>query len=1217
MLIFTLKRFYRDRLTAVIISIAVVISVTLVVMVPTLFAAIEQLALNQTISGLADRKSGITVLSYNLVVTDSVLEGADKKVRSAIIGYIGEVYQSHERYVVVDPYLAWLPDKGFDVSGNRILTSRVFRGSIRYLTGLEDNVNFVEGRMANSSIYWTNNGLTVEAVISPTTARKYDLESGDFISVAPTLESSHHLIIRIVGIIEASDPTGPNWSPHANLFLDPYEVADTFVEGYSEAFGFPSVEFDNELPPLPLFVNENVLADAINDTFPGSLADSVWFLDVNVDLLKEWSLSESTGRLNDFRAIIRRTIPGAEVTTLVEGVLSDFERENFLSRIPLQILVVILSFSLLLFVSIVVMYRVYAAERDIVVFRSRGASISILAKLCLIEGVIICVVAVITAPVLSVISVSLFGKLPFFASITGGELLPVKVHKDLFLWALGVGFLLLVIYLFVYVLLGRTRSLVQKLNSSRPSQTLFFHSGYIDIGFLVVVGLIGWELYERGQITSSGLLSVIGGNELLLVAPVLLIIGVAFIFLRLSDLISRIFSSRLTNLSNLIVWISILSSVGVALFTRSKQWDFTIDFAPIILPIAFGLTYIFVYQRKQWGIRSLGILFQLVLLTGLFYFRPDEPFFMLPYVGLCFVLIVQIIPVAGRLLVFIAPVWLSFGLERIVRTPFEYTWLIILFIVVSAAGVFSTTVGGSLEVNQSDRIKYEVGSDIRVVDVDGYSPQGHRQFKERYKSIIGIESVALALRLRAAAGPANIEMLAVESFEFPDISWYRDDFSSRSLDSLMLALRSHNSTKKIVIPEEAVSISVSLRPDKEYQNISMWIVMQDGRGVIRPVSLGNLGPSEWHSIAGRLPDGLTNPVSIEAVQLFEPGQGSVLTAGTVEINEIVATTRSGKEHLLEDFEGFSRWTPIVTSVLRPDNIEIKLSSGSLGGKVAVFSFGEENIRGVRGFYNSTTGGPVPVLLSSSFVAQTGIQNGDMLVLEIADRKIPVILVDTVDYFPTMDPYDEGFVIADIDSILWHLNIVGHQSQLYPNEVFLSEVSTDQKAVRQDLSMMTLLSGQVLDKSEQLSTLETDPLLSAGWRSFGLVSVGLVVLLISLSYFMYALFFLNKRRSEVGYMKSIGFSRGQMLGLLSLDHILISCIGLGIGSAAGFYVSELIVSSIVSFGDGQYAAPPFRIIVDWVLLIPAYFGLSIAFFGSLILLERSVNRLDLQAVARVE
>jgi hypothetical protein len=34
-------------------------------------------------------------------------------------------------------------------------------------------------------------------------------------------------------------------------------------------------------------------------------------------------------------------------------------------------------------------------------------------------------------------------------------------------------------------------------------------------------------------------------------------------------------------------------------------------------------------------------------------------------------------------------------------------------------------------------------------------------------------------------------------------------------------------------------------------------------------------------------------------------------------------------------------------------------------------------------------------------------------------------------------------------------------------------------------------------------------------------------------------------------------------------------------------------------------------------MPAYFGLGVAFIGSLILLEQSLHRLDLQAIVRLE
>ena len=132
---------------------------------------------------------------------------------------------------------------------------------------------------------------------------------------------------------------------------------------------------------------------------------------------------------------------------------------------------------------------------------------------------------------------------------------------------------------------------------------------------------------------------------------------------------------------------------------------------------------------------------------------------------------------------------------------------------------------------------------------------------------------------------------------------------------------------------------------------------------------------------------------------------------------------------------------------------------------------------------------------------------------------------------------------------------------------------------------------------------------------GIVSIGAVVLLTLLGHLTYMISFFHKRKAEMGFLKSMGFSRAQMLGLVSFEHSLTTFVGIGIGSWVGFKMSGIMVSSVALTDGGQPVLPPSRLIIDWALLAPAYFGLAVIFLVSLMILERTLKRLDLQAIAR--
>ena len=1213
-----LRRLTDNRLLLAVIFVGVTISTTLVAVGPVFVTAVERLALNLVIDRLRESTSGLTVLGLNLPMTGEEIRQSELALARAINRHLAEAYDGHERYVAVDPYLAGLPAAPLPRPGTRGPTSE--RGSLRYLTNLEDHVTVVEGRLAGPELQSGAVWPRVEAVISRTTARQFSLGTSDLVTLAPGFDSPTRLLVRIVGIVEATNPTERYWRPHANVFLDPPAVADTIVEESSAVPGNPSIEFDPDRPPIPLLVHEEALADAVEEAFPGSLGDSIWFIDVDAEGLKRWSLDQTQSRLDGFEAEFTGAVPGSEVITGISGVLSDFDRRTFFSRAPLLMLMVIVMATLLFFLAMLVAYRVQSAEADAAMLRSRGVGTAQLLWLYALEGVVMTAIAVALAPFLAVAIVAFAGKLSYFQAMTAGDPLPATLSSSVFLAAFGAGLLCLAIYVVFGALGARGGALVQKLRSSRPPQASFVHRYYFDVGLLVLGGFILWELHARGRIVSGGLFKDVAVNEPLLIAPVLFLLVVGLLFMRIFPLLVRFISAESPALLHLVAAASVLGlAIGIAA-GELQRGNATEWLGPVALVLAVGGLYRATYQPARLRLRLAGIVLQAGLVAGFVILEPLDASSLLfaPTLGLISILPGQAAFLALAVPTRVAPVWLSTGLWDMARNPLQYTWLVLLLVMVAGVGILSTTVGGTLEESQKDRIEYQVAGDIRVTDVDGYAPGGRSELKDRYLSVPGVTSVSLALRQHALAGPARIEMLAVESLEFPYISWYRDDFSAGPLSGVMVDLRSHRMVEKIAVPEGADTIGAWVRPEERYPAISLWMVIEDGRGIMTPVSLGRLGEPEWQLVSTRIPPGLKPPLNLVSVQIFEPGLGSVLTRGKLRVDDIHVTVGADStEHVIEDFERGLRWTPIITSALAPDRILLAADDVHAGMRAGLFSFGEDNIQGVRGFYHSLTGGPIPVVFSSSFVDALGIQEGDVLIAEVAERRLPVVHRGTVRYFPTMDPGQDGFMLADLDNILWHLNILAHQSPISPNELFLAEAPADHKSVRDALAMLTLLSGQVMDRAEQLETVRTDPLSTAGWRSMVLLSLGVVVLVASLGYLTYLLSFFHRRKGEMGFLKSMGLSRRQTMGLLGFEQLSVAVIGLGLGTWAGFQMSRIMVSSVALTERGQPVLPPFRLVTDWGLVLPTYLALLVVFAVTLLVLDRTIARLDLQAIARVE
>ena len=408
------------------------------------------------------------------------------------------------------------------------------------------------------------------------------------------------------------------------------------------------------------------------------------------------------------------------------------------------------------------------------------------------------------------------------------------------------------------------------------------------------------------------------------------------------------------------------------------------------------------------------------------------------------------------------------------------------------------------------------------------------------------------------------------------------------------------------------------KPEDLYPNMALWMVIQDARGVLETVSLGGTGPPEWHLTRTLLPSSLVPPLRLVSVQVYEPVYGPTGTPGSILMDDLhVVGQSNGEEHLLDGFEDGTTWTALATSMISTDLIASTDEDVFRGQRAGLFTFGKDTDRGIRGFYRSPSGGRVPVVASSSFMAGAGLGVGDSFIVEVMSRLIPVVVTDTVDYFPTLNPRRGGFLLADLDNLLRHLNLLSPISTIAPNELFINEAPGAGTAVRDAVLGLVPSSNSVHDKESLLSSVQLDPLVTAGWRAMVPLSLGIIVFTAGLGYVTYLLSFAGRNRSEMEFLRSLGLSRRQMIGLLGLEHLVIVTAGLGLGTWAGYQMSTVMVSSMAVTETGNRVLPPFTLITDWGFMVIIYAAMIAIFTAALYALTRSMLHLDLRAISRSE
>tara|TARA_Y100000310_G_scaffold302575_2_gene340023 strand:- start:1787 stop:5443 length:3657 start_codon:yes stop_codon:yes gene_type:complete len=1206
-----LKRLVDDWKLLLSIFVGIVIATSLVAGAPIYIRTLERQGLDTAIDRSEQRFLNVYTVAPYTTLSRSGLEESEAVIDRALSDNISEIYRNRERYIKTATYLVGTQGRNITLGSDGFVS----RGYFQYLSNLADHVTFLEGRMATDKIEQGPDGPVIEGILGRISSSAFDLQVGDVAVLAPSVADTIKVTVRIVGVLEVTDPEEEYWHLNPNIFFAPEPLTETPDVG---------VDIDPEEIPLSLFTSYEAMIEGVGASYPGSMVNSTWFTFIDKNALKDWSKSEARSRLDQLEADVSEQFRGSAVFTGIDRLLTKLERRSFFTSVPLLLLLVVMVVTVLYYISMMVSYLVSNRDSDVALLRSRGVSTWQLTRLYAYEGLILTSVATIIAPFIAMGTISMAGKLGYFETITLGARLPVAFTWLPFAVAAGTGLLCLATFVAPGVIVARTGLVVHKLRSSRPPSTPIFQRYHLDVGLLVFGGLIFWELYSRGQVVSRGLFSDATVNEALLFAPVLLLTVVALLFMRFFPLMVRYLSGDSPALMHMLA-IAILVAMACVMGVRGLRADagygWLWDFA-----IVGGVSVAYLGANRSpstWN-RAAGLVVQTGLVALFIYSgmpgRDDVLF--IPAIALALLVPAQLIFLATHNLARVYPVWTSMAIWHMSRNPLQYSWLVLLLVMVTGLAVLATTVGGTLDRSYEERVLYEVGADLRVTGVPSYYTRTIDDFKEMYLEIPGVTALSVALRGGGSVGSnysgSSFRMLALESEDFPYISWYRNDFSRQPLSGIMRSLQGSTRSQPIDIPEAATSLRVWAQPEEAYANMFLWMVVRDRKGILDTLSLGSVGEAEWHVMEVDIPTALARPLSLVSVQLYEPVFGPAGTVGSILLDDIQAVFDNGTEAVvLDDFEGPNKWITLATSLISSDSVGTTREAPRNGQRAGVFSFGKDTDAGIRGFYRSPSGGAVPVVTSSTFSKISGARIGDEIIVNIFGRMVPIKIMDTVDFFPTLDPAQSGFLLADLDNMLGHLNLLSPTTIIRPNELFIAEVPGAADAVYQTALRLAGSRDLVLDRATMLEDLQLDPLITAGWKAMVLLAAGIVVFSASMGYITYLLSFSSQSRSEMGFLQALGVTKRQMGWLLGAEHLVIVAIGLIIGTATGFAMSNIMVSGVAVTETGEKILPPFILTTQWSLLGPIFVIMLAVFGAALYWLSRMVTNVDLHEISRME
>ena len=258
-----------------------------------------------------------------------------------------------------------------------------------------------------------------------------------------------------------------------------------------------------------------------------------------------------------------------------------------------------------------------------------------------------------------------------------------------------------------------------------------------------------------------------------------------------------------------------------------------------------------------------------------------------------------------------------------------------------------------------------------------------------------------------------------------------------------------------------------------------------------------------------------------------------------------------------------------------------------------------------GLMNALALNPDGVLVPNSFMRQNALRIGDTIRVKVGVffdiYEIDMKIVGGFDLFPSWFPQEGPLFVGNLDYFFQQAGSqlpydvwLRAEPESHYDQVIAGIQDVDDRVRLWDASLQDILTEQQRPERQGL---------------FGVLSVGFTAaaLLTVLGFFLYTLFSFRRRFIELGTLRAIGLSSGQLTGFLVWELAFLILTGIVVGTGLGVWISALYIPYL-QVGAGPSAhIPPFVVEIAWpaILRIYALFGLlfAVALLGLVILLLR--------------
>ena len=280
----------------------------------------------------------------------------------------------------------------------------------------------------------------------------------------------------------------------------------------------------------------------------------------------------------------------------------------------------------------------------------------------------------------------------------------------------------------------------------------------------------------------------------------------------------------------------------------------------------------------------------------------------------------------------------------------------------------------------------------------------------------------------------------------------------------------------------------------------------------------------------------------------------------------------------------------------PD-VAMRVPQAALSGEPGMaFSWVEQFSRAPRGFMVPPGPFPLPAIGSPDFYL------GQELRVHAGGQVVPIIVRDTTNYFPTVNPSAKRFLLVNLDDYQDYLRRMPNGEAQPIKELWLGlEEGVDRSLVIGSLGQHLPAFSSVRDRDAVVELARRNPLAGGGWNGLIVLSTATITLVVLLALIIHAVIAVYTGRIDLAVTRALGFSRYQIFLSLAVERALVLVVGLAAGGALGYWPGREILKLLDVSAIGRPVVPPMILTVQvWLLALvlaclvgAALFGLGVA------------------------